>query len=144
MSKSPLSLVLSPGGQIYIDRHPDNNEFLDAERANKIHALFDNDHAAGLLHLGVQDVDVNLPASVAFWQKFSRHFINELCVASAAEELSQDAKEPYPSIHELEDIIADSPFMKGAEYLRVATFTFGWLHWVRISYPFNLNKRRIN
>jgi hypothetical protein len=51
MGKSPLSLALSPGGQVYIDRHPDNNEFLDAHKANKIHALFDNDHATGLLHL---------------------------------------------------------------------------------------------
>ena len=126
MTKVSLSLAFSPGGQVYVDRHPENNEFLDAQQADRIHALFEGDATTGLLFLGIQNVNSNLPASISFWQKFSHHFINKLYIASIAEQLDQDIKVPYPSIQELEDMMLDVPFMKGAEYLSIDTLVTLW------------------
>lgn len=126
MTESPLSLALSPGGQVYINPHPENNELLDSLKAHKIRSLFSNDPVSGLLHLGLQGIDPPLPSSIAYWQKFSRLFINKLCVAAPAEESAQDLQVPYPSIQELEDFLADAPFMTGAEYLNFDVLVHLW------------------
>lgn len=125
MATSSLSLALSPEGQVYINPHLEDDELLDILKADKIHSLFSNGSAAGLLHLGLRNIDPPLPSSIAFWQKFSHLFINKLCTTHATE-VPADLKVSCPSMQELEDFLADAPFMKGAEYLNLDVLALLW------------------
>lgn len=125
MTTSSLSLALSPEGRVHIDLHPNDSALLDPLKADKIQSIFANDHITGLLHLGLQNIDPPLPPSITFWQRFSRLFINKL-LATTTEGENHSLKVSYPSIQELEDFLADAPFMKGAEYLNFDVLVRLW------------------
>ena len=125
MATSSLSLALSPEGRVHINPHSDDSVLLDPLKANKIQSFFANDPVTGVLHLGLQNIDPPLPPSIAFWQKFSRLFINKL-LATTTEGENQGLKVSYPSIQELEDFLADAPFMTGAEYLNFDVLVRLW------------------
>lgn len=125
MTTVSLSLAISPEGRVHINPHLDKGELLDSLNANKIQSLFADDSVTGLLHLGLQNIEPPLPPSICFWQKFSRIFINKL-LSTLTEGENLGLKVPYPSIQELEDFLADAPFLTGSEYLNLDVLVRLW------------------
>lgn len=112
----PAELSLSPDGHVYFDLERTSSEWnVPAERA-LIQELFKRDPASAILHLGLRDFKASFPSSFLFWQTFSRAFIIRVCRLQRTENqlaISVD----FPKHQEIEEILAQAPFMKGIEYL---------------------------
>lgn len=111
MSSENIELSLSPEGFVYLNQdhesiHPDFNTNLQ---------LFSNNPSLGLLHLGLRDFASPLPSTFSFWQSFSRLFISTVCKLPAESGVIEHI--PLPSKDEFQLLLAQAPFMQGAEYL---------------------------
>jgi len=120
------SLALSPSGNIHVDANISNQECLSQAAAKLIEQQFTKSSASGLLSLGVANFSDVLPPSFAFWQRFSRLFILQVCRASGTTTAFDAANVQAPSTEALQDIIDHAPIMIGAEYLNLAVLSNLW------------------
>lgn len=126
------ALALSPSGHIYFDSLNANtasHELLPQEDAERIQTFFVNGHAVGLLRLGLVQFSISLPPSFAFWQRYSQRFIMEVCRISGGAIAAVEIEKitiPLPSHDELQEFIAQAPFMLGIEYLNTEVLTTIW------------------
>lgn len=127
-SNIPLSLAVSPSGDLYVYSDQQGEEWVSAEIAEKINDLFVVNSSIGLLCLGVIKFTSSLPPSFVFWQKFSSLFITEVCKLFGSEKFSSEKLSHLvpPSLHELELFLEEAPFMRGAEYLNVERLRILW------------------
>lgn len=111
-------LAVSPSGHIYLYEDLIAGNTFCTNLSNKLHDLFSVGVTEGLLRLGIMDFNDPLPPSFAYWRKFSRIFITEVCKLSGLETLS--AKElsgvSFP-LDQIRDFKEQVPFMRGAEYV---------------------------
>jgi superfamily II DNA or RNA helicase len=119
-----LSLALTPSGQVYLDPSP--NEHITEPKAQRVRSMFSKGPTIGLLQLGLEDISSPLPASITFWQKFSRFFISKLCMVAAFETSNENLEVSLPGIQELDEFITNAPFMTGAEYLNYEVLQRLW------------------
>ena len=119
-------LVLSPKGQVYLDYSTQAREELPFAEFEKIQALFVKDSAAGLLHLGIQELSASFPLSFAFWQTFSRHFIAQVCKLACDLESQESLAIPVPDSMFFSETTHRAFFMRGIEYLTTETLTVVW------------------
>ncbi|MBL0941308.1 MAG: DEAD/DEAH box helicase [Alphaproteobacteria bacterium] len=119
-----LSLALTPSGQVYLDPSP--NEYISEVKAQRVQSLFSKGPTIGLLQLGLEDISAPLPASITFWQKFSRLFISKLCMVAAFEPSNQDFEVSLPNIQDLDEFMTNAPFMTGGEYLNYEVLQRLW------------------
>jgi superfamily II DNA or RNA helicase len=124
-----LSVALSPMGRLYLYSDAENHEVIPTSLANKIRAFFVDSYTIGLLRLGLIKMETPLPASLTFWQNFSKIFIAELCKLSG---LTEKNNHRPLVIHlpnqEINRLINQAPLMRGVEYLNdemAATFWQG-------------------
>jgi len=124
---TPLALVLSPQGHLYLDRGPSAQESLPSALAEEIAILFEQDIFYGVLHLGIRNFSTPLPPSFAFWQQYSRLFVTEICKFYEASQSSNEIILPAPSPQELQELVDQAPFVKGCEYLTAKLLEDVWL-----------------
>jgi len=122
---TPAELSLSPEGRVYFNQDRQPGEQLLPDEYTKIQALFAQDPAWALLHLGLRDFGSPLPSSFSFWQTFSRQFITRLCRLQSAENQGKIAVDE-PKSAELQAMVDRAPFMRGAEYLSEEVLTAIW------------------
>ena len=116
----PLELSLSPEGNLYlIPAETIPSEF------KQIDELFTQDSALGLLHLGLSDWEAPLSPTFLFWQAFSRQFITRVCKLTTTDSQKIDSV-PMPTREELQMLLAQSPFMRGSEYLSEELLSILW------------------
>ncbi|CAL7961448.1 conserved hypothetical protein [Gammaproteobacteria bacterium] len=120
------SLALSPSGSIHIDASISNQERLLQTTAKLIEQQFAKSSACGLLYLSIASFSNALPPSFAFWQKFSRQFILQICRVSGAVNTFDSSNIPTPSAEALQDIIEHAPIMVGVEYLNLEVLGNLW------------------
>jgi hypothetical protein len=123
----PLSLSLSPTGNLYLYSDPENEETVILSGADKIKDSFAIGSAVGLLHLGVMDLGGEFPPSLAYWQGFSRLFATEVSKLSGLETFSfEDISRLSPPLTEFESLVERAPFMRGGEYLNSEVMITLW------------------
>ena len=119
MSDDPhvhIELALSPEGHVYLCESSLTNEPLSFDLYEKLKTLFIKGSSQGLLHLGIQEFPSALPSSFLFWQSFSRQFVTKVCKFTHSE--NQDLPLiPPPDTAVLQDVIIQTPFINGIEYL---------------------------
>jgi hypothetical protein len=114
-----LSLVLSPIGHLYL--HADSDILLK-KIAEQIQTFFSLSPSIGLLRLGLTHFNEPLPISFSFWQQFAQLFITEICKC-ASSDLQSDLDFPVAEINQL---IAEAPFIRGIEYFNLETAQTLW------------------
>jgi len=120
----PFSLSLSPIGHLYL--HADStDETLLQSIAEKINSFFSVSEQVGLLRLGLSNFAIALPPSFAFWQQFSKIFITEIC-KSAGHDLQSGIQDISFPEDEINNLIAEAPFIRGIEYLNQETALQLW------------------
>ncbi|MBS0350670.1 MAG: DEAD/DEAH box helicase [Proteobacteria bacterium] len=93
----------------------------------KIRALFANNAALGLLHLGFGFFNETLPPGVAFWRQFSQSLLNTVCQqARAGDDRSEGWRQISPPTAELQALLDQAPFMRGGEYLNLERLVQWW------------------
>lgn len=121
-----LSLALSPSGKIHVDSSGTTQESLSNTIAEAIQIHFAKSYVHGILYLGIANFSSGLPPSFAFWQKFSRLLIAQVCRLFGVVDLAISANIPFPCIEELQDIIQHAPIMIGVEYLSLDVLASLW------------------
>lgn len=126
MATRTLSLALTPSGQVYIDAHSSGDTPIPEAAAQKIESMFSKGPTLGLLQLGLEKMEAPLPANIAFWQRFSRFFVSKLCMVAGLEAPNRDLDVALPSAQDLEEFVANAPFMRGGEYLNKGVLERLW------------------
>lgn len=121
-----VELVLSPGGQVYLDLNSKTEEKLSTEEYNRIQAMFSKGCAAGLLHLGIQEFSTALPTSFQFWRKFSRQYMTHICKLLSSSEDPKMTVASKPDRDRLDELIDKAPFIKGIEYISIDILNELW------------------
>lgn len=126
-----LTLALSPSGKINLDSAASMQEQLSQSEAKIIQQQFTKGSVYGLLYLGVAKFS-NLPPSFAFWQKFSRLFVTQICHVSDETSTFTAATIPIPKLEILQEILEHAPLMLGAEYLNLEILSNLWQELITI------------
>lgn len=120
-----ISIAISPAGHLYLATDNNVQETLDESTVQKIHELWQNGCASGLLHLGLISLPTELTPSLTFWRQFSQTFITEVCRHS--DFLATSTKTvPIPDQEELNLILSQAPFMQGSDYLNMEVLHSLW------------------
>jgi superfamily II DNA or RNA helicase len=126
-SYESLSIALSSTGHLSLYADTENQETISVVLADKIRSFFIINEAIGLFRLGLININEPLPASIAFWQKFSQLFIAEICKLSG---LNDEKNYKLLSIalpeQEIKELMNQAPFMRGAEHLNQDSINILW------------------
>jgi superfamily II DNA or RNA helicase len=120
-----LALSFSPTGHFYLYTNSESTETVTKSDAEKIYSFFSINESVGLLRLGLTHFKESLPASFSFWQRFSQLFITELCKTTDANDKSAIGSVAFPH-DEIDEFIAQAPFIRGIEYLNQETAATLW------------------
>lgn len=124
-----VELALSPSGRLHLEAHPETEpaNAVSATLAEKIQTLFATDSLQGLLHLGLIDLDNQLPPSVGFWRQFSQCLLNMVCqFARTSTGNGELWKNLPPPVAELQALLEQAPVMSGVEYLNLERMSEWW------------------
>lgn len=110
---SSLDIELTPLGHLrcFQAQHDFKEWSGDIQR---IQGYFEDGYASGLLRLGLYPW-TGLPPGLAFWQRFARLFVMEVCKAYDA--VTGVWPEVVLQKESLQSWMAEAPFMRGMEYL---------------------------
>jgi superfamily II DNA or RNA helicase len=113
-----LSIALSPAGYLYLYSDPENQESVARTLAKAFTLYFSINDAIGLLRLGLTTTETPLPASLSFWQQFSRLFIADICKQNSLSNKNNNIEfnVAFPEL-ETKPLLDQAPFMRGVEYL---------------------------
>lgn len=128
-----FSLALSPSGKVHVSSEPSIPEHLLRATADAVQLHFARGYAQGLLYLGVANLTGVLPPSCAFWQRFSRLFVAQVCrsIGCTAEVISAPDL-PLPPQDELQDLLQHAPLMVGVEYLSLEVLSNLWQELIKV------------
>lgn len=126
VSTVPLSLALSPTGHLHLYSDPENQETVSNVASHKIHDFFATDDRIALLRLGLTHFDTPLPPSVSFWQQFAQIFVTALCKQICAQEKLPSLPPLLFPADEINKLLSEAPFMRGAEYLNIELLAICW------------------
>jgi superfamily II DNA or RNA helicase len=118
------TLALTPHGQLRLVERDDAPPVADAVAAG-LREGFGRGAAWGLLSLGLREVGVALPPTIAWWRDLAARFVTALCTLPEVEDVLPDAV-PVPPDAALQAEIDRAPPMDGAEYLRVEVLQARW------------------
>lgn len=109
ISVSPAGrLVLGDGGSE--SEPPPDSWFKDASDA------FKRDQSAGFVTLAATRPNVSVSPSVLYWRDFACSYLTELCRTPESNDTEVQETAP-PQLLELEAMVRNAPFMRGAEYV---------------------------
>ena len=74
-----IGIVITPGGQLRVADAPESLPDVGDAAAAALQNAFSRSNAEGLLLLASQQVQKELPASLAFWRGFAREFFQAAC-----------------------------------------------------------------
>lgn len=107
---------LTPGGALIVEDAVGAGTALAPDVAEQLQEAFDRSAAEGLLYLGSQGLELQLPAPFLFWRELARRFFQDLCHLGAAPLAEWERVEP-PAEEELHATVLSAPPMRGLEYL---------------------------
>jgi non-specific serine/threonine protein kinase len=111
-----VSIVVTPGGQLRVEKAPENVPQVGAAETASLAAEFEKSSAAGLVLLAAQTLAHDLPAALVFWRGFSRRFFQAVCQQGEGA-FEKWANLDSPGDEELAQLVAEAPPMRGLEYL---------------------------
>jgi len=93
----------------------------------RITAAFAGHCSAGLLHLGLSELETDLPLDLAYWWDFSKLYFSKLCMVPGISECDgmQPIDLPAPR-EELAALVQSAPPMGGGEYLNERVLASLW------------------
>ena len=97
---------------------------LETALAGRIRAAFDRGAGYGLLHLGGAEVAAALPAAFAFWRELGGRYVAAVCTHPEAERRPPELAPPPDD--ELDELVAATPVMPGAEYVTAEVLRTLW------------------
>jgi non-specific serine/threonine protein kinase len=117
----PLSLALTPQGHLRLAGDAEAPP-LAAELADRLAAAFERGAGDGLLQLGAREVGTAMPPVLAWWRDFAARYVTALCATP------DDAAPAVAALDEatIESLVADTPPMRGAEYLSPEVLATLW------------------
>ena len=121
MSRQSDTVALSPHGSIYL--LPQQGISVP----ERIRHAFACGGELGLLHLGLSEIESELPPDLEYWRNFSRFFFACLCALPGLSEVKPtDTIELPPQIEDLERLAGAAPPMVGSEYLSAEVLLGLW------------------
>ena len=96
-------------------------------------SAFSKNQSAGLFAMGATQPDGHTSSSLNYWREFSCLYFKEIC-RTPEESNGQSTNTVPPLMHELEEMLANVPPMRGAEYLTIDHLVDLWNSldaWVR-------------
>ena len=110
-----LSLRLTPERHLVLEA-TDEEPTVAPEVASRVVAAFSRGTAAGVLHLGAEELDALLPVSLQFWRGVGRVFMAAVCATPDLEAARASLAIPFDSVALVQAMEAAPP-MAGGEYL---------------------------
>ena len=115
-----IGLVITPGGQLRIEEAPDSLPEVSAAEAETLEKAFGKSNAAGLLLLASQEMQLELPASLAFWRGLACQFFQAVCQLGEGG-FGHWGTVADPAAEHLEQLVADfRPCWPGVSQRRLA------------------------
>jgi len=121
-----LTCRLLPSGRIAVDSGgSEDGPLLASEVARRIVEAFEVGRGAGVLRLGVAELDTELPPTLAFWRDLGRSFVARVCMGLDPTE-PEALSVPEADLAELAGMVEAAPPMQGAELLTVEVLAGLW------------------
>ena len=120
-----VTLAITPGGQLHIERTPEMLSDLSDAAANLLESAFARSSAQGLVLLASHDLPHELPAALVFWREFARRFFQAVCQQGEGS-IEKWSSIPAPREDDLAQLVAEAPPMRGLEYLSSALLAALW------------------
>src|SRR5438045_2252701 len=120
-----VGIVITPGGQLRVERTPENVSQVGDAVAASLSAEFEKSSAAGLVLLASHTLPHELPAALVFWRGFARRFFQAVCHEGEGG-FDKWASLPPPDEEELSQLVAQAPPMRGLEYLNADRLRLLW------------------
>ena len=119
-----LSLRLTPERHLVLEA-TDEEPTVAPEVASRVVAAFSRGTAAGVLHLGAEELDALLPVSLQFWRGVGRVFMAAVCATPDLEAARASLAIPFDSVALVQAMEAAPP-MAGGEYLDLPVLERVW------------------
>jgi superfamily II DNA or RNA helicase len=119
------AIVITPAGSLRLEADPESQPGLSESAARALEKAFANSVPEGLLLLGAQEMDRELPPVLVFWREIVRELFQAICHLGE-EGFSQWQSIPPPPAEELAQRIAEAPPMRGLEYLTAEVLQILW------------------
>jgi non-specific serine/threonine protein kinase len=121
----PFALSFSASGQIVTDPFPPEDSTWTKAAIAKVEKSLGCSAGELLLHLGFEPDPAKEPPSVKFFRGFAQRFVQALRVMEQIETIREKADPHFSSIL-AEEILADLPLMRGAEFVRAGVLFELW------------------
>jgi len=119
-----LSLRLTPERHLVLEA-TDEEPTAASEIASRVVAAFARGTAAGVLHLGAEEIDALLPVSLQFWRGVGRVFMAAVCATPDLEATRAAVAIPFDPAP-LVQLVNAAPPMAGGEYLDLPVLDRVW------------------
>ena len=126
-SAGPRSIVpvLAPSGRLKLQSAEGAAE-LPLQQAARLYREFARGSGHGLLSLGLDDVGIPLPPSLAYWRQLATRYMAAVCALPDIADSTVKPAVPHLPDAEFETIAAAVPPMFGAEYVSGAVLGLLW------------------
>ena len=111
-----ITLSITPGGHLQIVQAADSLPLVSDQTELALEQAFAKSGAEGLLLPASQELEAELPLAFVYWRAMARRFFQAICHLGESE-FAKWRKVPAPSDEQLEQLVSESPPMRGLEYL---------------------------
>jgi superfamily II DNA or RNA helicase len=119
-----LSLRITPDRRLLLEAS-DEEPTVTRETLARVTAAFARGPAAGVLHLGAEEIDALLSTSLQFWRGVGRAFMTAVCAIPDLEATRTELRVPHDLVL-LGQLREQAPPMPGGEYLDVPLLERVW------------------